>query len=96
MEKTIRLFDYKDRPKEITIKDFENVEEFIFEIVSGDGRLTVVYQDGKTRVLDSSDCRVQDFKDGMWVLEPKNIDVINDMKDNDDIDKLDDVELGYE
>lgn len=53
MEKKVRIFDYKDNPKEITIKDFENVKEFVFEIISGDGTLTVVYNDNHEERFDS-------------------------------------------
>lgn len=95
MEKTIRLLDYEDKEKIFIINDFEEVKVIIFEIVSGDGVLTLIYQNGKTRKLDSSDKRLIDFNDGIWVLEPKDIDVINDMKYHNDTEKLDEVELSY-
>ena len=94
MDKTIRLLDYRDRPKEITIKDFEKATVCIFEIKSGDGVLTVVYHDHHEQ-FDSSEDRVQDFDDGMWIIEPKNIDVINSMKDHYDTDGLDEAMLKY-
>lgn len=96
MEKTIRLLDYKNEEKVFVINDFEEVKVVVFEILSGDGVLTLVYKDGKTRKLDSSDNRLMDFNDGTWVLEPKDIDVINEMKSHNDTDKLDEVELSYE
>lgn len=96
MEKTIRLLDYENNEKIFIVNDFEEVKVVIFEIVSGDGVLTLIYQDGKIRKLDSSDKRLIDFKDGIWVLEPKDIDVINDMKYHDDTEKLDEAELNYE
>ena len=94
MDKTIRLLDYKDRPKEITIKDFEKAIMCIFEIISGDGVLTVIYPD-HYETFDSSDNRMEDFNDGMWIIAPKNIDVINNMKEHYDTDKLDEVILKY-
>lgn len=97
MKKTIRLLDYKNEEKTFVINDFEKVKVAIFEIVSGDGVLTLIYQGGKIRKLDScSGCRIMDFHDGIWVFEPKDIDVINDMKDNGDTEKLDEVVLGYD
>ena len=94
MDKNIRLLDYRNRPKEITIKDFEKVTMCIFEIKSGDGILTVIYPD-HYELFDSSDDRMQDFNDGMWLIEPKNIDVINEMEERYDTDKLDEVMLKY-
>ena len=94
MVKTIRLLDYRDRPKEITIKDFEKATMCIFEIKSGDGVLTVIYPDHYEQ-FDSSDNRMEDFNDGMWIIEPKNIDVINNMKEHDDTNGLDEAILKY-
>ena len=94
MDKTIRLLDYRNRPKEITIKDFEKAIMCIFEIKSGDGVLTVIYHDYYEQ-FDSSDNRMEDFNDGMWIIEPKNTDVINNMKTHDDTDKLDEAMLKY-
>lgn len=94
MDKKIRLLDYKDRPKEITIKDFEKAIMCIFEITSGDGVLTVIYPDHYEQ-FDSSDDRMEDFNDGMWIIEPKNIDVLNEMKEHYDTDKLDEAMLKY-
>lgn len=94
MVKTIRLLDYRNRPKEITIKDFEKAIMCIFEIKSGDGVLTVIYADHYEQ-FDSSDNRMEDFNDGMWIIEPKNIDVIGNMKEHDDTDGLDEAMLKY-
>lgn len=92
MEKKVRLFDYKDTPMEITIKDFENVKEFVFEILSGDGILKVIYNDNHRETFDSSDCRLMNFNDGLWVISPKDIDVLNRMKDHYDTDELDELD----
>ena len=94
MVKTIRLLDYRNRPKEITIKDFEKAIMCIFEIKSGDGVLTVIYPNHYEQ-FDSSDNRMEDFNGGMWIIEPKNIDVINNMKEHDDTDGLDEAMLKY-
>lgn len=94
MNKTIRLLDYKNEPKEITIKDFEKAIMCIFEILSGDGFLTVIYPDHYEQ-FDSSDNRIHNFDDGMWIIEPKNIDVINNMKENYDTDGLNEAMLKY-
>lgn len=88
MEKKIRLFDYKDTPMEITIKDFENVKEFVFEIISGDGILTVIYNDNHREYFDSSDCRAMAFNDGIWFISPENIDILNRMKSHYDTAEL--------
>ena len=88
MEKTIKLLDYKDTPTEITIKDFENVKEFVFQILSGDGILEVVYNDNHVETFDSSNDRLIDFFDGMWFIRPTDIDVLNRMKSNHDTDEL--------
>lgn len=88
MNKKIRLLDYKDTPMEIAIKDFENVRVFLFEIISGDGILTVIYNDNHEETFDSGNNRMIDYDDGLWVIEPKDIDVLNRMKDNYDTDEL--------
>ena len=92
MEKKVRIFDYKDTPMEITIKDFENVKEFIFEIISGDGILTVIYNDDSLERFDSSNNRLMNFYDGLWVVSPKDIDVLNRMKEHYDTDGLDELD----
>ena len=96
MNKKIRLLDYKDTPMEITIKDFENVREFLFEIISGDGILTVVYKDKHEETFDSGNNRIIGYDDGFWLIEPKDIDVLNRMKDNYDTDELDRLVESYE
>ncbi len=95
MEKIIRLFDYKNRPKEITVENFDNVKVFVFQILSGDGVLTVIYKDKQTKVFDSCDIvRNQDFNDGLWVINPEDIDVLNKMKDHYDTEELDNIAIG--
>lgn len=88
MEKRVRIFDYKDTPMEITIEDFENVKEFDFEILSGDGVLTVVYNDDREKRFDSSNDRIIGFNDGFWVIKPKDIDILNRMKNHYDTYEL--------
>ena len=92
MEKKVRIFDYNDTPMEITIKDFENVKEFVFEIISGDGALTVIYNDNSKNVFDSGEHRFMNFYDGLWCISPKDIDVLNRMKDHYDTDELDELD----
>jgi hypothetical protein len=93
MTKEIRLFDYMDRPKTIVVDDFEKVKLAIFEIKSGDGILTLVYDDHK-KTYDSCDVeRIHNFDDGTWLIMPKDIDVLNKMKDHYDTDLLYEVEL---
>lgn len=89
MEKKVRILDYKNTPMEITIKDFENVKMFVFEIISGDGKLTVIYNDNHKETFDSSDDRCMAFYDGTWVISPENIDVLNRMQDHYDTYELD-------
>ena len=95
MNKKVRLWDYKDTPKTITIKDFEKVKTCIFEIKSGDGALTIIYNNGKVVSYDSSANRLISFDDGKWLIEPKDIDAINEMKNHYDTDKLDEVDGLY-
>ena len=88
MEKKIRLFDYQNNPKEIVVKDFDKVLLFIFEIKSGDGVLKVIY-DTHFDVFDTRDDRTMNFHDGTWHIKPKDIDVLNRMKDHYDTEELD-------
>lgn len=92
MDKKVRIFDYEDTPMEITIKDFEKVKEFIFEILSGDGILIVIYSDNHKEYFDSRDDRIMGFYDGIWFISPENIDVLNRMKDHYDTDELNELE----
>lgn len=92
MKKKIRLFDYRDKEKEITIKDFEKVAMFMFEIISGDGVLTAIYQD-HIEEFDSSTNRFSDFQDGRWFIKPENIDILNRMKSHHDTDELEESSL---
>lgn len=95
MKKEIRLFDYKDREKTIVIDNLRKVKMFIFQIKSGDGILQVIYKNGKIETFDSCDIpRVVDFDDGIWIIEPKDIDVLNRMKNHDDTDELDKICYG--
>lgn len=95
MNKEVRLLNYKDNEKRFIIEDFEKVKELVFEILSGDGVLTVIYSNGEIKMLDSSDNRIIDFHDGIWVLKPKDIDIISEMKSHYDTDKLDEAEMNY-
>lgn len=95
MEKRVRLLDYEDKEHFFTIEDFENVVELDFEILSGDGTLTVIYKDNKEVYFDSRTDRHIDFYDGLWCLQPKHLEVINRMSTHYDTDELD-VAEGYE
>ena len=94
MDKKIRLLNYKDEPKEIIINDFEKVVLLVFEIKSGDGILNVVYKD-HIETFDSDYTRQIGFDDGIWFINPEDFDVINQMKDHYDTDKLDEAMLKY-
>lgn len=93
MKQKIRLLDYNDNEKIFVVNYYEEVKILIFEILSGDGVLTLVYKDNKTRVLDSNDSRYIDFHDGIWVLSPKQIDLINNMKNHHDTEKISEADL---
>ncbi len=94
MNKRVKLLDYEDRKHFFIIKDFENVDTLVFQIISGDGVLTVIYKDKKQVHFDSSEDRLINFDDGIWVIEPKDIGVLNRMKDCYDTDELDKVCYG--
>lgn len=88
MEKEVRLLDYKNEAKTFIIKDFEKVTLLVFQIISGDGVLRVVYDEDNSLTLDSNNTRLIDYHDGTWCLPPRCIDDINDMKDHYDTDRL--------
>lgn len=95
MEKKIKLFNYRSEPKIITIPKFEDVKLCVFEIISGDGILHIIYNNGKMHKYNGCDEFVYvGYHDGTWVLEPKDIDILNEMQDNYDTDKLDEVVYG--
>ena len=92
MKKKIRLLNYKGEERNFVIEDFEKVLVLLFEIKSGDGILTVIYPEEAT-VFDSSNDRILGFDDGRWLLRPKDIEAINNMKDHYDTEKIDEVAI---
>lgn len=74
MNKKINIYDYKDKPKSIIIKNFENIIEIYCEVLSGDEVLTVVYKDGEEKVFDAGVHRYIDFYDGVVDIPLNKID----------------------
>lgn len=84
MEKKVYLLDYNSQQHEYTIKDFEKVKGCFIKILSGDWVLHVLYEDNY-EVFDTGEhCggRFQNFYDGTYVISPKRIDELKDIKNN--------------
>lgn len=64
----LKIFDYNNRPKEVDIGDIENIDVVVMRILSGDEVLYVIHKDGSEAVFDSSDDRIHDFDDGIYLL----------------------------
>ena len=77
MRKKLKLVDYSQTPKHIWLNDFENIIAIHITILSGDEIATVIYNNHDYDIYDSSDCRYTDYYDGMYVVNPKDIDKFN-------------------
>lgn len=68
----IKIYDYRNDTKEITLPDKEIAEIFV-NILSGDETGFVKFMDGTKIKFDASDARFTDYYDGMYTLEGENI-----------------------
>lgn len=68
----IKIYDYQNDTKEITLPDKEIAKIFV-TILSGDETGFVEFVDGTKIEFDSSDARIVDYYDGMYILEGENI-----------------------
>lgn len=80
MRKKLKLIDYDRQPKYFWLNNFENVIAIHITILSGDEIATVIYNNHDYVVCDSSDCRYTDYYDGMYVVNPKDVNKFNKLK----------------
>ena len=69
---TIKILDYKSRPKEVDIGELKDIERMFVEVGTGDEILNVVYKDGTATRFDSSDDRTRYFYDGWYDVYDEN------------------------
>ena len=63
---TIKILDYKSRPKEVDVGELNDIERMYVEVGTGDEILNVVHKDGTVTRFDSSDDRTRYFYDGWY------------------------------
>lgn len=74
MNKRFVIRDYKGKPKKITISNYENVKVILYEKISGDQILTIVYKNGEGKTFDSCDSgRIMAFHDDTAVFMPNEL-----------------------
>lgn len=79
----IKIYDYKNDTKEITLPDKE-IAEISITILSGDETGFVKFVDGTKIRFDASDDRLTDYYDGMYTLEGEDIKKWIDFKSSGD------------
>ena len=67
-----KIYDYANVAVEIEIKD-KPIEKIFVEIKSGDEIVTIYYKDGTQDRFDSSNCRINNYDDGAYVVTGENI-----------------------
>lgn len=90
MDKKVYLLDYQDIQHEYTIKDFEKVKSIVIEILSGDWVVYVIYENDY-EIFDTGEFngyRFQSFYDGTFIINPKRIDELKDIKHHYDLKDL--------
>lgn len=74
MEKKFIIRDYKGIAKEITISNYKNVKCVLYEEISGDQILTIIYKNGDSKTFDSCEGgRIFDFHDDSEVFMPNEL-----------------------
>ena len=76
----IELLDYHGRRKAFDIPEKEEIHAAFIQIYSGDETLNVITRDGNTSFYDSSDSRMIDYDDGMYIVYGPGVDKFADPK----------------
>ena len=69
---TITIYDYADKPLELELPD-KKIKYISVTVLSGDETGTVYFEDGSRVNFDASDCRIQGFYDGSYIVNGENI-----------------------
>ena len=81
MKKKLIIRDYNNSERIIEVPECEKVIMYNLQFRSGDAILYAIYKD-KVLYWDSSTTRKLNFDDGDYYILPKNIDKINEIKNN--------------
>lgn len=68
----LKIYDYDNAVKEITVPDKE-IREIVVHVLSGDETGFVEFTDGEKVYFDASDCRLHGFDDGLYIVHGKAI-----------------------
>lgn len=72
MSKFITVYDYADREFPVEIPD-KKIESIFVRVLTGDETGFIDFVDGTSLMFDASDCRVEDFYDGSYIVEGEDI-----------------------
>lgn len=74
-----KIYDYDNRAKEIELRD--DLKRLVVQVITGDEVIWAYYKDGTTESFDSSDCRTDDFDDGLYIVDIDKLDAwLNSMQ----------------
>lgn len=67
-----KIYDYNNCAKEIELRD--DLKLLFVRVITGDEVIWAYYKDGTTESFDSSDCRIDDFDDGFYIVDTDKLD----------------------
>ena len=67
-----KIYDYANSAKEIELRD--DLKLLVVRVITGDEVIWAYYKDGTTESFDSSDCRTDDFNDGLYIVDTDKLD----------------------
>ena len=76
----VELIDYRNKRVALEIPEKEEMLMAFIEVLSGDETLIVVTKDGEPHRYDSSDSRIADFTDSLYVVFGGPINLFDDPK----------------
>lgn len=77
-----KIYDYDNRAKEIELRD--DLKRLVVQVITGDEVIWAYYKDGTTESFDSSDCRTDDFDDGLYIVDIDKLDAWLNFNADDD------------
>ena len=67
-----KIYDYANRAKEIELRD--DLKLLVVRVITGDEVIWAYYKDGTTESFDSSDSRINDSDDGLYIVDTDKLD----------------------
>ena len=67
-----KIYDYVNHAKEIELRD--DLKLLVVRVITGDEVIWAYYKDGTTESFDSSDSRINDRDDGLYIVDTDKLD----------------------